>query len=230
MPFSSKDSKMKYVFLIALVIVTAVGISILNTEQPSKPPLTHIQSTDEAVISNENAKPPIEPNTLFSKTPEPSVKQHKVVDQKVATISKSSTSSPHVFSEEFVSTEDGKEFVSKKALDEVFKNDTSILLQRMSDIEYSEIAQIRKDKLNEFILNELKDVTILQQDLECAGKVCALELTYTQSSNQASIETLSSFSKNYSFQQFTETENGDKKLKALYIATDNPSGLSLSDS
>jgi hypothetical protein len=27
-----------------------------------------------------------------------------------------------------------------------------------------------------------------------------------------------------------ETESGDKKLKALYIATDNPSGLSLSDS
>ena len=135
-----------------------------------------------------------------------------------------------VFSDEFVSTENGKEFVSKKALDDVFKNDTSLLLQRMSDIEYSEVAQIRKDKLNEFIINELKDVTILQQDLECAGKVCAIELTYTQSSNQASIDTLSSFSKNYSFQQFTETESGDKKLKALYIATDNPSGLSLSDS
>jgi len=208
---------MKYVFLIALVIVTAVGISILNTDQPSKPPLTHIQSTDEAVLSNENAKPPIEPNTLLSKASAPSVKQHKVVDQKVATISKSSTSNPHVFSEEFVSTEDGKEFVSKKALDDVFKNDTSILLKRMSDIEY------------EFILNELKDVTILQQDLECAGKVCALELTYTQSSNQASIDTLSSFSKNYSFQQFTETESGDKKLKALYIETEDPSLLTLSN-
>ncbi|WP_076922731.1 hypothetical protein [Pseudoalteromonas sp. SK20] len=221
---------MKYIFLIALVFVAILGIGILNTGEPSKPPLTHIKPTDEAVLSNENAKPPIEPNTLLSKASEPSVKQHKIVEKKVATISISPISSPNVFSEEFVSTEDGKEFVSKKALDDVFKNDTSILLKRMSDIEYSEIAQIRKDKLNEFILNELKDVTILQQDLECAGKVCALELTYTQSSNQASIETLSSFSKNYSFQQFTETENGDKKLKALYIATDNPSGLSLSDS
>lgn len=220
---------MKYIFLIALVLVAILGIGILNTGEPSKPPLTHIKPTDEAVLSNENAKPPIEPNTLLSKASEPSVKQHKVVEKKVATISISPISSPNVFSEKFVSTEDGKEFVSKKALDDVFKNDTSILLKRMSDIEYSEIAQIRKDKLNEFILNELKDVTILQQDLECAGKVCALELTYTQSSNQASIETLSSFSKNYSFQQFTETESGDKKLKALYIETEDPSLLTLSN-
>lgn len=230
MPFSSKDSKMKYVFLIALVFVAILGISILNTGEPSKPSLTYTQPTDETTLSNEDAKPPTEPKIPLSKASEPSVKQHKVVVQKVINISELPISSPHVFSEEFVSTEDGKEFVSKKALDDVFKNDTSILLQRMSDIEYSEIAQIRKDKLNEFILNELKDVTILQQELDCAGKVCALELTYTQSSNQASIEALSSFSKNYSFEQFTETESGDKKLKALYIATDNPSGLSLSDS
>lgn len=227
MPFSSKDSKMKYIFLIALVFVAILGIGILNTGQPSDPPLTHIQPTDEAILSNEKAKPPIEPNTLLSKASEPSVKQHKVVEQKVAAISKLPISSPNAFSEEFVSTEGGKEFVSTKALDDVFKNDTSILLQRMSNIEYSEIAQIRKDKLNDFILNELKDVTILQQDLECAGKVCALELTYTQSSNQASIEALSSFSKNYSFQQFTETESGDKKLKALYIETEDPSLLTL---
>lgn len=228
MPFSSKDSKMKYIFLIALVIIPILGISILNTGEPSKPPLTYTQPTDETTLSNEDVKLPTEPKTLLSKASEPSVKQHKVVVQKVTNISELPISSPHVFSEEFVSTEDGKEFVSKKALDDVFKNDTSILLQRMSDIEYSEIAQIRKDKLNDFILNELKDVTILQQDLECAGKVCALELTYTQSSDQASVDTLSSFSKNYSFQQITETESGDKKLKALYIETEDPSLLTFS--
>lgn len=220
---------MKYIFVIALVIAAAMGISILNTGQPLKPPLTHTQSADETTLSNEDAKQPIDPKALLSKAAAPSVKQHKIAEQKVASISKLSISSPHAFSEEFVSTEDGKEFVSKRALDDVFKTETSQLLERMSNIEYSEIAQIRKDKLNEFILNELKDVTILQQDLECAGKVCALELTYTQSSNQASIDTLSSFSKNYSFQQFTETESGDKKLKALYIETEDPSQLTLSN-
>lgn len=220
---------MKYIFVIALVIAAAIGISILNTGQPSKPPLTHLQPTDETTFNNEDTKQPIEPKALLIKAAAPSVKQHNIAEQKVASISKLPISSPQAFSEEFVSTEDGKEFVSKKALDDVFKTETSQLLERMSNIEYSEIAQIRKDKLNEFILNELKDVTILQQDLECAGKVCALEVTYTQSSNQASIDTLSSFSKNYSFQQFTETESGDKKLKALYIATEDPSQLTLSN-
>ncbi|KPH93328.1 hypothetical protein AMS58_17985 [Pseudoalteromonas porphyrae] len=218
---------MNYKILIALGIVSILGIGILSTGQPSKLPLNDTQPTDETSLSNEDAKPKIEKKTLLNKASHAEVNQHKIIEQKVTAISKPPISSHNVFSDEFVSTKDGQEFVSKKALDDVFKNDTSLLLQRMSDIEYSEVAQIRKDKLNEFIINELKDVTILQQDLECAGKVCALELTYTQSSNQKSIDTISSFSKSYSFQEFTETENGDKKLKALYIATEDPSQLTL---
>ncbi|WP_372762780.1 hypothetical protein [Pseudoalteromonas sp.] len=219
---------MKYIFVIALVIAAAMGIRILNTGQPSKPPLTHTQPAAETTLSTGNAKQPIEPKALLNKAAEASVKQHNIAEQKVASISKLPISSPHAFSEEFVSTEDGKEFVSKKALDNVFQTDTSQLLARMSEIDYSEQAQLRKEQLHSFILAELKDVHILQQELDCAGKVCAVELTYTQNSNQASIDTLSNFATNYSFQQFTETENGDKKLKALYIATDNPSGLTLS--
>lgn len=99
----------------------------------------------------------------------------------------------------------------------------------MAEVEYSEEAQRRKDQLTYFILNELNGVTVLEQKIECAGKVCAIELLIPSSGNDQSLNKLSQFSSNYAFEQFTETEAGDKKLKALYIATADPSQLTLAD-
>lgn len=128
---------------------------------------------------------------------------------------------PTLFSETFVFTDNDQEFVSKSAIDNIFKMNTEQLFNTISKVEYSEEAQIRENTLSRFIIDELNDVNVVDQQIECAGKVCAVEMIYTES-NLNSINKLSTFTTNYAFEQFIDLENGDKKLKALYIATEDP--------
>lgn len=214
---------MNYKILIGITTAVVLVAAIVTTKKTTNPNVKNTKNFQSIKLSNDN---PTKSKTTLNENPEALIEKNKTLDETSAKPNLVALS-PQEFSEEFVFSDNGKEFISKNALDSVFKNDTSRLLKQMSEIVYSEEALLRKEQLNAFILDELKDVNILQQDLDCAGKICALELTYTQSSNQKSIDTIFSFSKNYSFQEFTETENGDKKLKALYIATEDPSQLTL---
>jgi len=96
----------------------------------------------------------------------------------------------------------------------------------MEKVDYSEDSQLRKDTLEQFIIDELKDVQIFDQKSDCAGEVCVMEMTYSSNSDNKSINKLSNFAKNYAFESFKTNENGDNVLKAIYIATDDPSQLS----
>ncbi|MCL1051734.1 hypothetical protein L2755_19190 [Shewanella abyssi] len=115
--------------------------------------------------------------------------------------------------------------VSSAAIIETFNvGDFDEFVSRVSAIEQSENAALRESTLAEKLLN-LRGINIYAERYSCAGKICTVSFDFDGSDED--VDELSKFAKNYSFKNIVEDEHGNKKFKALYIETDDPSTLTL---
>ncbi|MDK2594609.1 hypothetical protein [Pseudoalteromonas obscura] len=130
-----------------------------------------------------------------------------------------------VFDQRFLIGEHQFPAVSKQTIDDVFANDFQELFNEMRNVEYTEQAEERKIALE----NKLLTVeSITSYELECAASVCALEFSYSGDDSENQFAHIAEFAKNYSFEQYKNVPDNEDKVRAVYIATDDPSKLQFS--
>jgi len=122
---------------------------------------------------------------------------------------------------------DDQASVSRNALSEVFTSeDFHQLLSQFRVVNESQNSINREIKL----INSLNDmnVSVYDEDYTCRGKICALTFTH-DSLSELDVDKLGEFDSNYVFKNTVITDTGDKKVKVLYIQTEDPSTLTLSN-
>jgi hypothetical protein len=154
---------------------------------------------------------------------DPIIEINEVFFSQFTHLTKNDFQSPTTLTSAYLN-EDGA--VSREALEDTFKaSDFNELIQVINSIDKSENGAARESLLSES-LYELDNIQIYSESYSCAGKICMVSFDFEGDENSAS--ELSKFTKNYSFTNIADGENGSKKFKAVYIETDDPSTLSLS--
>lgn len=92
----------------------------------------------------------------------------------------------------------------------------------------SEFAIERQNKLNQQLL-QLNNMTLFAQHIGCAGRVCALSITANELTEDNKL-LLQNFDTNHSFVTATENATGELEFKAIYIYTDDPSQMVMTQS
>ncbi|ABV85338.1 hypothetical protein [Shewanella pealeana] len=87
----------------------------------------------------------------------------------------------------------------------------------------SELAVNRQEKLNQQLII-LKDLAIYDQHVACSGRICALSLT-TNEVTENNRKLLSEFDNNNSFVNSTINSTGEVEFKAIYLHSEDPSKL-----
>lgn len=63
----------------------------------------------------------------------------------------------------------------------------------------------------------------------CSGKICLIEFNYNDTeTTQAQLEKMRNFGSNHSFSSYTPSDNEDMIYRGLFIATDDPTTLTMS--
>jgi hypothetical protein len=104
----------------------------------------------------------------------------------------------------------------------------SDLINNINSVDKSALGIERESKLKETLYNELPN-NFYGEEFACAGKICAVSFKYSADEKQTKFEELSAFSKNFSFFNHTKSENSEQVFKAIFIATKDPSKLSISN-
>ncbi|MEH8022095.1 hypothetical protein [Rheinheimera metallidurans] len=104
--------------------------------------------------------------------------------------------------------------------------DFNQFLSGITDMERSSRALSRENKLQLF-LQESK-LQIYQESYACSGRICGVMLMVGDDTSDVELKQLHLFETNYSFYNITRDESGNKVLKAVFIETEDPSNLTLS--
>ncbi|WP_236596536.1 hypothetical protein [Pseudoalteromonas sp. GCY] len=227
--------KVKLTLVLSLAIAISAGVYVLSSETNS--PMTSISqnteiapslnyspsesSTKIAVSSTQENK--IKNDPLDSATQTEAVVQENITERAAQPLSLVS------FNGQFINNNTQQESLYRSRLESFFRADTNEILKQMSLVEYSDLANNREAKLQTFIQTRLEAVHILDETFKCAARVCMLELVVGSDSNTDVLSNMSEFDKNYSFQSKQTNEYGETTFKGLYIATDDPSKLTLTD-
>lgn len=116
------------------------------------------------------------------------------------------------------------DIVSKEALRTFFTvKNVDEFISKVKDIAPTEQSEAREYQLTQN-LKVFKNTNYYAESYACAGKICAISFNYDDL-NEDELTKFSYFSKNYTFTNTTVNEHGEKKFKAIYIATDDPSQL-----
>ncbi|VEE61139.1 Uncharacterised protein [Shewanella putrefaciens] len=116
--------------------------------------------------------------------------------------------------------------VSKAALEDAFNaSDFNELIHVINSIDKTENGTARENLLSER-LYKLDNLQVHSETYSCSGKICLVSFDFE--GDESSATELSNFTKNYSFTNIVDGDNGFKKFKAIYIQTDDPSTLTLS--
>ncbi len=119
--------------------------------------------------------------------------------------------------------------IERKALVNVLTTGMNDFLEQVSSLPTnSEFAIERQNKLNQQLLL-LNNMTLFEQQIGCAGRVCALSIT-TNELTEDNKQLLQNFDTNHSFVTATENATGELEFKAIYIYTDDPSQMVMTQS
>jgi hypothetical protein len=223
---------MKYKLLIGLFCSALVvfGFNLFSSSEP----------TNQDTIQAKDTKPsnsPISPkeiSTPFTEekiiTTSSNTKAQMLAESDSTQVQYKTTDtdiSSEDFNRHFIKGDTEQEGVSKSSLVDFFKTDTQIVLEKMQQVEFSQLAQEREIKLSDFMQEQLKEFHFLDKNYKCAARICVLDLKISTSDNNSKLSKLSQFDKNYTFESTQINEFGETIFKALFIATDDPSQLSI---
>ena len=135
--------------------------------------------------------------------------------------------SVELFNQQFLSIDDEGEGLYQARLKKVFKTPTDEVIADMQLVEYSELAQQRKNKIADYIQNKLSDLNIFEEKFECAGRVCLVDIKFSNEDTNGALNTFYEFDVNYSFENKTIDDAGTTTYKALFIETKDASKLSM---
>ena len=124
---------------------------------------------------------------------------------------------------------DDQNRVYQSTLEEVFKDkDFNILINQIREIEETENSINRETDLGT-ALNKLNKGNLYGSEHVCRGKICAVTFSHN-ASDEIDVSELGMFDLNYTFNNLVETEAGDTLVKIVYIQTNDPSKLQITNS
>lgn len=126
----------------------------------------------------------------------------------------------------FISSEN---IISRKSVETVFGNgDYSKIIEAVYLLEKDSISLEREDALRNHLFDLIGN-KYHSENYSCNGKLCFIELTYLSSEvTEEQLSNISDFGSNYAFSSFSPTTNDEMIYRGLYIATDDPSTMSMS--
>ncbi|MCH8492675.1 MAG: hypothetical protein LAT53_05515 [Idiomarina sp.] len=123
---------------------------------------------------------------------------------------------------------DANGVVNSRSLNHVFQQeDLNQIVNRIRDSGHDEVSMEREGLLYQQLADAL-GAKVLQSNHACSGNICAVTI---QSIDEISTDELSEFARfdtNYSFTNTQVNDVGEVTVFGIYIATDDPSRLSLS--
>lgn len=153
--------------------------------------------------------------------------QNSAIDSQGHLEHETKVKSVELFNQQFLSIDRENESLYQSSLEEVFKTPTDEVIADMQLVEYSELAQQRKNKIADYIQNKLSDLNIIEEKFECAGRVCLVDIKFSNEDSNGALNTFYEFDVNYSFENKTTDDAGTTTYKALFIETKDASKLSM---
>jgi len=90
-------------------------------------------------------------------------------------------------------------------------------------------ASVQREELLYKEFSDLIGDKFYSENFACSDKVCLIEFNYDETqTTKKQLHQIRSFSKNHSFSNFSPSKNGDMVYRGVYIATDDPSKLTMS--
>lgn len=153
--------------------------------------------------------------------------QNSAIDSQAHLEHETKAKSVELFNQQFLSIDSENESLYQSSLQEVFKTPTDEVIADMQLVEYSELAQQRKNKIADYIQNKLSDLNIIEETFECAGRICLVDIKFSNEDTEGALNTFYEFDVNYSFDNKTSDDAGITTYKALFLETKDASKLSM---
>ncbi|NMH65104.1 hypothetical protein [Shewanella salipaludis] len=220
---------MKKISIAILIAVTTYIYFSLADNASDSIETTHHRPTAETKLTKD--KEPEEGNITLSvmekiiKKDEEKIKNPDIFpeNKKYGELNEKDFVDANSFTNVFVLEND---IVSKDALKRFFTiENVHELIYKVKSIPPTELSETREYQLTQ-MLKVFKDTHYYAESYACAGKICAMSFNYDEL-NKEELAEFSHFSENYTFTNATVNEFGEKQLKAVYIATDDPSQLTV---
>ncbi|PKG58654.1 hypothetical protein [Shewanella sp. GutDb-MelDb] len=211
---------MKIVNVIALIFATII-VSVIFTNYFIKKPTTTPELTSIAPLDSTDVINQKITATLVSSNQQSPEENQKVEIQPIANTSIYSEITDHQSTDAFFINSQGT--VDSGAITKVAKN-MNKFIQHISNLPLDSELAIKRDSQLKQQLLELKEANIFDQHLACAGRICAISLIADEISAENKAH-LARFDSNISFVSLNTNESGEVEFKAIYLHTDDPSNL-----
>ena len=100
------------------------------------------------------------------------------------------------------------------------------IVQKIASMPTTDASQERQAQLQQQLYDSL-GTDIQNETFACAGKLCTLSITTSRPVEPQKIDTLASFDSNFMFRNVTTNSHGETVTKILFIATKDPSQLTV---
>ena len=100
------------------------------------------------------------------------------------------------------------------------------VVNRIREAGYNELSSNREALLSKHLNNTL-GAEVFKSDYSCSGSICVLTFQSLSDVSEQQFTELAKFDKNYSFTNTVTNDLGETTVNAVYIATEDPSTLSL---
>lgn len=145
-------------------------------------------------------------------------------DESIGFLTSEVFSSPENLDRAFVRS-DGA--IERSTLSQIFRqNNFDDVVNKIRDVGYDESSLKREALLSDKLKNAF-NAPIYHSNHACSGSICTVILQTVGDVSEDELRNLSRFDSNYSFTNTTENELGEKTVFALYIATEDPSTLTI---
>lgn len=219
--------KKGFIFGLSVVVIAVFAYQFSNQSTSVKSPPLKPLSDNSTIDSNSDIESlgktaVIDPTSKISvKTIMPN--QHTEPSESSDKLIETDFNSGESITNAFVLEND---VISKDALQDFFTiENLDELILTIKNIPPTEQSETREYQLSQN-LKVFDKTNYYAESYACAGRICTLSLNYDELKKEELTE-FSKFSKNYTFTNTSINEYGEKQLKAIYIATDDPSKLTV---
>ena len=226
--------KKTYAFTIISIIIVSIGTVLLMSRSPSQ------SITDEYVHDN---------STLIKAQPNTKVAKNTVLnndtfsqEEKLEDVPQASKAIQQTDIEKFLAS---RAFDSRDNFDKAFISDTNIVsssalrtvfgtqdftrvIEKVRTLD-NDHTKIQNEENLYAQFSKLVGEKFYAENYACSGKICLIEFNYNDAeTTQAQLEKMRNFGSNHSFSSYTPSDNEDMIYRGLFIATDDPSTLTMS--
>ncbi|WP_435274873.1 hypothetical protein ACMAZF_16720 [Psychrobium sp. nBUS_13] len=222
-----------YAFTIISVIIASIGTTLLMSRSPSQS-ITDEGVHDKGVLSKaqpntQAANNAVINNELPSQAEklEDAPQANKAIPQ--ADIDKFLASKAFDSSANFDNAFISDDVVSSSALRTVFgTQDFSRVIEKIRTLD-NDHTNVQNEENLYAQFSKLIGEKFYAENYACSGKVCLIEFNYNGAEvAQVQLEKMRNFGSNHSFSSYSPSDNEDMIYRGLFIATDDPSTLTMS--